>query len=289
MADFNWNELDSVETPVTEEPKAEKASTFESVVKETQNKIKEKIAKDPAAYADLYRFSNFIEVVGSLGWTDKGNFIDQSDKDAYKKDENGNFIYDEKGKKVRDRKLVPVSKLVGYTLKNVSDDHVFEVTRKEYTREEDGNITSTFVTRKFGPGETIDLTKEDTAIFASQDGISCRFKNGTIVISVKGEARKSNSVDVLKNSHFTPSQNSNIYVNDETFKVQIGVPDGTTENGTKIWKVKPEYFTVFGGLEISKRKAPKAPTTTETGEKFDIKAAVIADIIRSAADEVYGK
>lgn len=286
---ISWGDLEdmSAETPV-EEPKAAAANSFEEVVKQAQAKIHDKIKKDPSAYAELYKYSKDIKVVGSYGWTDKGNFIDQSPKDAYKVDENGNYILQD-GKKVRDRKLVPVSKLVGYRLKNISDDHTFQVTRKKYTQLENGEFSQEYVTIPFGPGEEIDLTKEDTAIFASQEGISCKFANGSIVISVKGKGRKTSSADILKNSHFTPAQNSDIYVNDESFKTQIGVPYGTNDKGDKLWKVKPEYMEVFGGLMISKRKAPKAPTTSADGSKIDIKSATIADIIRSATAEMFNK
>lgn len=288
MSVMDWTDLEQVNANAEEEVEqgtneTAKVNSLEAEIKKTLENLKAEVNRNKGMYDELYKYSDMLEVVQTYGWTDKGSFIDRGTKE-YKKDANGNFLYDANGKKIKDRDLVTVPALVGYKLKNVGD-HTFTYTQKCYSRDESGNIVYDTVTKELAPGETAIMTKEDAAIFASQPGINCKIKNGKFVLSGK-KSSSSSAMSILKNAHFIADSGSGIYVNAENFKIQVGIPEGTDEKGEKIYRVKPEYFEVFGGLEIVKTRKKRESAASAD---YDLKSATIAQIISNAANEVYKK
>lgn len=237
----------SIETKDYVDDNKKEYDTISKEMKRIVNIIKYEIACNSAIYDELYKYSDMLEIVNKYVWTDRGSFV-QCYSGEYKKDAEGNFIYDGYGRKIREREIVRAPALVGYAIKNVGD-YTFTYSKKHYRKDENGNIVCDTFINNLAPGKTVAMTKEDAAIFASQHGINCRIKNGKFVItgnSIQSDYNK----DIINCVYFVADPDYEDYINSVNFEIQVGVPEGTDEKGEKIYRVKDEYFDVFGGLEI---------------------------------------
>lgn len=250
----NFNELN--QETVNEEVKT--ASTKEDkkqLNKELVNGYAEDIKADPELKERAGIWQEYVELVHTCGYGKNGNLIQTKKKN------------EATGEK---RELGYTSTIVGYGLKNVSEDIEMPYTTEVFSRNEAGEIVSKIEDKVLMPGEEVFFTKKYAAIFLTKPEFAMVIKNARLL---KINLNDTADFDGMLSKSVMKFNNkvTNKKVNDDDVKINISEVSGTHEKTKKDgsvekindYKVKPEYFSVFGGLDIPKNK-DKTPGEDKT-------------------------
>lgn len=246
---------DGVEVAQTEEVAVdkEKKSARREQLAQLKEAYRETLEADEELRARRKAYSQFVSVVNTFGFGDKGNVIVDPTKTS-------------------SRGLTEVSKIVGYRIKNEGTVPINYRT-EEYVKGADGLYVGTPVTKVLAPGGTADLTRQYMTMFCAEIEIAFELKNG---ILVKGSGSKA-SKDLkskMEAMHFRFNSDANMAVNDDDIKINIG------EKIKDTWVVKKEYVKTFGFLNNPKQK------TGRKGSKGDFSSQELsAFYIRQLLEE----
>ena len=174
---------------------------------------------DPDFDKKLNTWSDSIEVIHTLGYSDKGNFI--VDKEATEKalqafkerQKAGKTKPGEKPKKV----YMTTSQIVGYRIKNVGEESIPYVTMV-WTKNKEGKYEGTKVEKTLEPGEVVDLARLYMTRLCARPEISFRLANGTLV---RGTAKATSAKEELESYYFKFETESGKQVNDDSVKLNI--------------------------------------------------------------------
>lgn len=249
-------------------PKAAKKSAQPAYFKEFVEKLK----SEPELKDQMYSWSEYVEVVNTCGYGDRGALV-QVNKGVKVKDE-------ETGKsKIEGRGLDTTSVIVGYTFKNIGPVAI-DYTTEVWSKNAEGKIVSEIVDRQLQPNDSVCLSKKYTTLFASKIELSHKFANAKLICTGTGKKKLH---EILESSYvvFTEEGENKKAVHDGDIKIQIA--DRVEEKMVKdkavgVFKVKEAYFETFGFLDIEKEKAAR-PAKEEI--KGDYKSAAAADHIRN--------
>lgn len=251
----NFNELN--QETVNEEVKT--TSTAKEDKKQLNKELVSGYAEDVKADPGLKEregiWQEYVELVHTCGYGKNGNLIQTKKKN------------DATGEK---RELGYTSTIVGYGLKNVSEDIEMPYTTEVFSRNEAGEIVSQIVDKVLMPGEEVFFTKKYAAIFLTKPEFSMVIKNARLL---KINLNDTADFDGMLSKSVMKFNNkvTNKKVNDDEVKINISEVSGTHEKTKKDgsvekindYKVKAEYFSVFGGLDIPKNK-DKTPGEDKT-------------------------
>lgn len=226
---------------------AKKASKKEEAAK--RQRIFIQSVKDDPTFAQRHCiWSNSLQVVHSLGYTDKGNIV----RNGKTKDSKGD--------------LGNTGAIIGYEILNTGEQAI-PYNTEEYTKDDTGVWVGTPVQKTLEPGQTVCLTRKYTALLCSVTEISFQLANG-IIMSGSGTPKDPADMDKFLSSYYFKFNDSKYKVNSSEIKINVGqkVKD---ENGADVWEVKPEYETQFGYLnnpekpKAGKRKGDKLSANTQ--------------------------
>jgi len=146
---------------------------------------------------------------------------------------------------------VDTSKIVGYRLQNVGKEPI-QYTTKIYTKGADGKYVGQTETRTAAPGETFELNRVYTTMFAMKEEYAFTFANGTLVAGPSAMSSENDKIeDTLASFYFRfkPDADGNApSVYDEGIKISID-QDGA---------VKEEFNETFGYLnKVKSERATK--------------------------------
>jgi len=249
MEDFGKLDVDiniDVKGDKKEIKKAEKKKFLESAIQEYQRVVSE----NPEIKQIAGTLAGKLEVVKALTYTDQGGL-----KLA--------------GVEGNTRKLVPKSEIVGYIVKNLSDQPVQYTTMDWVLDPATGRWEGEKVRRVLQPGESVALSKKYFTLLASDPAILFKFSNGDCRIRFSEDPQK-----VLTSGYFVRSDDKS--VNDEDFSERIDIKR-KDKDGKDVYIIKKEYERVFGFLN-------NKPEKEVVARKSDIdKALVIAMKLRQEA------
>lgn len=242
MADMNvldelGTQMDSVDTMGGEDAKRTRSEQRRAErtkkIAEMKQCMNESLSEDPTLADRIGRLSKMFEVTHTLGYGDKGGLIEKS-----------------KAADGKERTFEAVSAIVGYVIKNCSDQKMTYLT-EEFVKNSEGVWEGSRVEKTVEPGKEFMLTRPFMTVFASTPEISFTLSNGKIV---RG-SRKVEPGDVTGelSAYYFTFDDENMNVNDD---VNVKKNISTLVDGK--WLVKPEYQATFGYLENATEKAPSA-------------------------------
>lgn len=203
---------------------------------------------NPEIREKLFSLSDKIEVVGSCSFGELGGVIQL--KPAVKViDPQTNKLVVKKGT----REIAQTSKIVGYVLRNNSDESIPYFT--EIYKEVNGEIVGEVTELQFEPGTEIMLTRKYTTMFCARPEISFKLANATL--SRTNDLIGSKTPDALLDTPYIRLKEKGVSVHDADFKIPVAEKSGQKLlNGkmTNIYKVLPKYFPVFGYLNNEQKK-----------------------------------
>lgn len=262
----NLNE--TLEAPVERSAAEVEKKKGKDKLKELKNEVYSKLENE-AEYREKFKSKcAMIHGVNSLGWTDKGGFIANPDVPAKgpdgKRPENG---------------LLTTSGIVGYTFKNVSDVP-FTYTTEEYALNADGVYVGTQVQKTAKPGEVFVLSKKYAAFNFSAPEFSFQLGNGKFIRG--GKAGRVHSIDEELERYYFKFEDSNLKINSDELKIQIGKQVKDKATGEKKWVVKDEFVQFFGFLnnEIVKKPAAGRKREGSAVTDSDAKAYYIQKLLQ---------
>lgn len=239
--------------------------------------IKETVQNDPTYLEVKNSLSTGIAVVKVLGFGDNGNIKRGDDVPATDKD--GNPIFDEEGKQVMKKSLIPIPENVGYIIQNNTNQEL-QYTIEVYQKNADGVFVGTPVTKVLAPGASAAFSRKWLTLFASQAAISNKFANGRLTRSsarAKGNLSPKEAYEAELEAYYVQFTEEGLTVNDDSLKEQIGKKVKGTD-GKPMWVVKPEYTEIFGYLNnVPEKKVggKKAGATKPAFESTDVYANYI--------------
>lgn len=228
---------ESVETPVT--PAAENKSAKRDQTNAMKLAFQKALADDPTLNQRLHRLSDSLEVINSLSYGENGNIIVDKARTAAE------------GKRV----LAPVSKILGYRVKNVGSEPI-PYTTEEWTKDESGRWVGKKVEKVMQPGDVADLSRQYMTMLAAQPEFSFRLKNGRISRGSGAKASRGDAKAELEAHYFAFSKEAaeaGMEINSDEVKLNVG-----TKNGDGKWTVKPEFAATFGYLENTATKTRRS-------------------------------
>lgn len=177
------------------------------------------------------------------------------------------------------RKLRPMPENVGYIIHNVSQTPI-EYTTQIYTQNDMGKYEGTEVKRSLMPGESVAIAREYLNKLALAPEFNLVFKNGSVIFKKASAADAGKSqAELLKKPYFQFSREEGADVNSPDLKDRI---DEIVEvNGEKKSVVRAEYAEVFGYLNNTPEKAPKAPKAKKNPSVQPTKAEITAQWARN--------
>lgn len=213
------------------------------------------LAESPEAGSRRNVLCNSVEISRIYGYgPNSGNII---------RDKNEKVWSEKQQKEVG--KLIGVSKIVGFELKNSSDKPITFLT--ELYTEQDGTWVGNTTTQTVNPGETIKLARKYFALNGVRPEFGEKFKNGDLVLRTKSQIEQIDLNTLLESASFKYKTELGLQVNDPSVKTQIG------EEINGKWTVKPEFTETFGflmnkkssvrGGKVSGEKKKKAPGVTD--------------------------
>lgn len=217
------------------------------------------LASHPDVEAKRGSLSSSLEVVNSLGFGP----------------DNGNIIVDEELTKTSGkRKVKGVTKIVGYTVKNVSKAPINLVTEK-YAQDGNGVYVGTTTIVTVAPNETIDLARKYVGLNAVRPEFGEVFSNGIVVFRTKSQITDLELNKLLNSTSFRFDPKLNLKINDDSIKIQIG------EKVDDKWVVTKDYVETFGFLMNEEVK-----TSSSSKGKDKSKGKGVSDI-EAKAYEIY--
>lgn len=251
--DQAFNSTIAEDTPVVETKKKRSKSNM-SALKQAYS---QHIAASPEAAAKRGSLRGAIEIVQSLGYGEA----------------NGNIIVDRTRKEQSgERVLKGVTKIVGYTVKNVSSAPINMVTEKYVN--ENGVYVGTPCVETLAPGATMSLSRKYFGLNGVRPEFGESFANGSLVLRTKNQITEMELNEILETSSFRFNPELNIQVNDDSVKVQIGHKE---DDG---WKVNDEYVETFGFLMNEAPKASKGKKSSGSGNGVSDIEAKAHDIFK---------
>ena len=251
----NFNDLNQEKVEEKDEKVVTSKEDKKALNKELVSGYAEDVKDNPELKERAGIWQEYVELVHTCGYGKNGNLIQIKKKNEATGEE---------------RELGYTSKIVGYGLKNVSEDIEMPYTTEVFSRNEAGEIVSEIVDRVLMPGEEVFFTKKYAAIFLTKPEFAMVIKNARLL---KINLNDTADLDgMLSNSVMKfNSKVTNKKVNDDDVKINISEVSGTHEKTKKDgsvekindYKVKAEYFSVFGGLDIPKNK-DKNPSEDKT-------------------------
>lgn len=178
------------------------------------------------------KFSDSIEIVGTLGYREKGLIKD------------GLYSVVVNGK----RTVCPCSAVVGYLIKNVGKVPVLYCTEEFYEDNTGIHSVANMQYKTLQPNDTVQISRKFLALMALLPDFNLRFANGRMQVK-NYEVAPINTI--LNGMYFVFGAGSYRGVHSPECKIEIY--DEITEKGFKRSRVKPEYIEVFGGLEALSR------------------------------------
>lgn len=269
------------ETPVTAAETAKKEEK-KAEQKALETAFMAKVKSDDAYAAAIRTRSKDLEVVKSLGFGDSGSLVVDKAQ-PFKLDEHGNKILSKKSTPDKPRYVrnyLMEAKIVGYVIKNVSDQPI-PYTTVQATKGADGVWTETVVDKVLAPHTEAAIPKKYLTALAARPEFSLVFANGTMKKSSTKTPVGTDTLDeALEAFHFSAGKEGTP-VNSDEFKINISVPE-TTADGTKVWKVKPEFeatFGIYNNAEVKKTAAPKAKKNGKSFTSTDVSAFYIQSLM----------
>lgn len=266
MAMTNFDNLDAGNVVVNEagvDKKKARQDEKKARVEKMKNLYNETIREDPTMSARLNTLSDKLIVVNTLGFGDSGNIVVDPKSES--------------------RALVSTSSIVGYRVKNIGDTPI-EYTTEVFTKNEDGVFVGSMVSKTLAPGETADFTRKYMTSFCAVPEISFVLQNGKIV---RGSSSNKNDIDAELEAYYFSFSDSNIKVNSDEIKLNVGTKMKQADGTTK-WVVKPEFEEIFGYLnnakDKSKRSRGKGGTSKEPYSVQRISANYIHKLLQKQAN-----
>lgn len=234
--------MDDFSTLGVTEKKGKKVNTAQI------QQFKNILEANPEIREKLFSLTDKIEVVGSCSFGELGGVIQL--KPAVKVvDPVTNRLVVKKGT----REIAQTSKIVGYILRNNSDEAIPYIT--EIYKEVNGEIVGEVVERMFEPNTDIMLTRKYTTIFCARPEISFKLANATL--SRTNDLLSTKSPDALLDTPYIRLKEKGVSVHDADFKIPVAEKSGQKMvNGkmTNIYKVLPRFFETFGYLNNEQKK-----------------------------------
>jgi hypothetical protein len=216
------------ETEVAAVEQAPKKAKKDPELVQATAALREKLMNDPEFKKEFRTRAKDIEVVNTLSFSDAGSIINQKVVNADGQTE---------------IKKVPIAKIVGYIIKNVSDAPV-EYQTVSATKGADGKYTETKVNKVIAPGQTVQIPKAYLALLLSDPKFSMHLANGYMKkSSAKGTPK--DTMARFEQYHFTFEKGDTRGVHDDDIQINISHKE-TAQDGTAKWVVNPEYEEVFG-------------------------------------------
>lgn len=205
----------------------EKKTGKNPMVQKIKESLQETISKDPTFETRVKRLSNSLEVVHTLGFSERGS-----------------IIVDETKTNANKRGLAQTPAIVGYEVRNCGSEPI-EYKTGVCTADAEGTYTSEEVVRVMNPGDVVFLTRKYMTMLCARPEISFTLKNGKVI---KGSgANNTKSVEaMLESFYFTFFKELGMKVNSDEVKIRI---DDTIDGHNVI---KPEYVEAFGTLNNKK-------------------------------------
>lgn len=270
--------MDSIFSNLGEEqvPAVEETEAVETVVKAKSSKeerveamkaaLKETILTDPTFKERKGIYSDSLEVLNTLGFGEDGGVV---------RDKSRTIISKKTGKEIHPR--IPISKIVGYRVKNVGDEAIKYQTGV-WAKGDDGIYAETKTEKTLEPGDEADFTRLYITMLCAQPEISFRLANGKIIRGAGADGAK-DIKEELASHYFAFSRDKHDVlkqVHDDTVKLAVGEKiDGE-------WVVKEEFEEVFGFLNNPEEKARAGGKPKERYSAQDVAANYINKMIEHA-------
>lgn len=191
------------------------------------------------------------EIDGTLHGTvrlAKGNGKDKYEY-PYKK---GETLQTPSGKPNTYRKVVNQPDNVGYLVENVSDKPIEYVTCV-YSPNEAGEWVGQEIKKTIAPGKQVAIARAYLTRLALNEEFNLNLANGTIVCKMDGGDAK----ELLSKAYFIFDRKMGMDVNSP--EVKILIHEEVMVNGSKTFKVRPEYEETFGYLNNqADKKSPRS-------------------------------
>lgn len=253
-----FGDVQPVEAPEEEVVTVEAKTTKGKKSKEFVEKLKTDFISTAEAMAqngvDMFEQvsckSDSLEIVNTLGYSDKGGLVVDHDRADSKKD----------------RPLGTVSEIVGYKLRNVGNEPIPYQT-EVWAKNETGEYVATPAEYLLQPNEEVSLTRKYVTILCSRIEFSNVLKNGVLITRVSPDSTRE---DILNSAYLRFNDNRGVH--DDT--VKIAIADKIDDR----WIVKPEFEAAFGFLN-NESEAARATRTGGT-KKSVSKQAIVANYVR---------
>lgn len=270
------------EAPVAPQATGKKEKSYKATLKEGVRADKETAGEAWQSWCD------YLEVIHSFGYSDKGSFIDCTDDYIHsavtrgllkvvpatdtetvceievvdreivggtvrqKANAEGSYqaplVKTEDGTKKTYQQRMDVPKLVGYEVRNRGNEPI-TVVRSQVIADENGNpVWGPIAQYTLNPGETVQLSKKDLALTAAQVQFTGKFYNGAV--ASKDVGKGASPAELLERAHFIFRKGfaEGGGIHSTPFKIRIDTPD---ENDFPV--LRPEYRDYFAPLETAER------------------------------------
>lgn len=201
-----------------------------------QEMFMQALNSNPDMLNNLHTKSNSLMLTHSLGYSSKGNIIDNTPAEEKKRAKANNEDIK--------RDIKPVSQIVGYEFMNVGDEAI-SYTTEVYQQDENGVYVGSVVQRNLAPGETVALARPYVTMLLSIPEFSFRVANAMLVFKGCQTGSRKKIKEELSQMYmkFQPDKDGvTKAINDDEVKLSID------ENEI----VKPEYIETFGYLNNPK-------------------------------------